>query len=319
MNKTNARLGLLQPIVSLRTRALEQLTLLQLRPQARDAITEYATSCLGLHRGEDAIEAGDPSEVELFRVGDEVRAHVTAFRRDTSITALMVDHRLGDEEAIAWTQATLSWLIPELDEPLEIELTSAYRHLLPSFAQHGIVPKSVTQIGTPDRTLHRFLNRSSKADVDRFRLPEGYALQIQSETHLGEVLRLRDRVGYETRHEVGECARSEAMCWVVLNQEQVVGYVKVHVRDDPYWGRTAELDLVLAPEHWKSSLLGAAYERALRAAVQTGAECVRNRTSQPETFKLGHLCSLVVETYDQQRIRAFDTENTATQQKPHRL
>ncbi len=87
-------------------------------------------------------------------------------------------------------------------------------------------------------------------------------------------------------HQVRQTLLDDRGHHAILDGANVIGHLGVDVRDDPAWGRTAGLDLVLLPEHRGRGLARWLYREALDVMISEGAVLMKGGTAQPAVLHL---------------------------------
>lgn len=88
---------------------------------------------------------------------------------------------------------------------------------------------------------------------------------------------------------LGIGGREDDLTVVIRRDGVAVGMVQQHLEDNPLWGRTAGVGLLLHPDMWGQGLLNAMYRHMLERLVTTDAVVFKGGTSQPPVMHLGRL------------------------------
>jgi hypothetical protein len=229
---------------------------------------------------------------------------VLAWRHDPDpwcgvpVSSVALDYDPGWTGAEAWLANVLDRELPRMDADLELLLDASYRAAHRALCARGVRVDSLQLLGKPREALDRL-----RADRAIAPLPSGMAIEPLTAEHVDDVITLhrvvftaepqycwfgaderwlrrrRDTLHAELDHEGGH--------YVVVHRGRVLGHLGARVREDPCFGRTAGMILVLARELRGRGLLRALYAHLLESMIAQGATAFRGGTCQPPVLRLG--------------------------------
>lgn len=205
-----------------------------------------------------------------------------------------VDHA-PDTTAVAWTCAALDAVprTPHFDLHLDVLDVAVRRHLLAK----GLGIDSVMLAGEPGRALEGLMATNAPPET-----PADPSLRIDrlGPTDIEPVLDLSVRVfqaepewcwfgahpAWIERQRRAFTRTEPALQEVLRRDGRIVGLWGSNVAENPFWGRTAGMNFVLAPEVRGQGLGKIAYRRLLEWQVAQGVDVFKGGTNRPEVMHL---------------------------------
>jgi ribosomal protein S18 acetylase RimI-like enzyme len=279
--------AILDAHVDLRLATLARHPLFAGGPRARDAIKEKLAP---LHR-EGTVRAAEANG----RI-----TGVLAWRHDPDawygvpVSTVALDHEL-EWDARAWIDGVLDDELPRMEADLDLLLDVGYRHAYRAMRARGVGIDSLQLYGRPDVALTKLEDRS---------LPPAITLARMEPEHVRAVMDLSRAtfiaepqycwfganegfLAYKQRELERDLEQPEHVQRVLIEDGRVVGHCSASVKDDPLWGPTAGMSLILEPHLRGRGFVHAIYRHLLEHAVRAGARVMKGGTSQPPVIRLG--------------------------------
>lgn len=243
---------------------------------------------------------------------------VLAWRHDPSpwygapVSSVAIDYDACDPR---WIDAVLDEELPRMEADLDLLLDTTYTDAYRALRARGVGVGSLQLFGRPDVALERL----GPARVELIRMERA---------HIGAVLELHRRTfeaepehcwfganrGFlehmqkRTEEDIELASHGQR---VLIANGRVAGHVSATVKDDPLWGPTAGMSLVLAPELRGRGLLRGIYRQLLEDAIANGARQMKGGTSQPPVIKLAALMERPAYALVMRRSAAFPDSHFA--------
>ncbi len=193
-----------------------------------------------------------------------------------------VDHA-PDTTAVAWTCAALDAVprTPHFDLHMDVLDVAVRRHLLaePGRALEGLMATNAPPETPADPSLR--IDRLGPTDIEPVLDLSVRVFQAEPEwcwfgAHPAWIERQRRAF-----------TRTEPALQEVLRRDgRIVGLWGSNVAENPFWGRTAGMNFVLAPEVRGQGLGKIAYRRLLEWQVAQGVDVFKGGTNRPEVMHL---------------------------------
>ncbi|MCB9592646.1 MAG: GNAT family N-acetyltransferase [Sandaracinaceae bacterium] len=233
--------------------------------------------------------------------GARVRA-VLAWRDDPEpwcgapVCTVAIDHDSAFD-ARGWIADTLDAELPRMEAELDLHLNPVYRDVYRALVARGVGVGSVVLLGEPATALAALGDVGGLAE-------RGLEVMALEARHLDEALELtRAAFAAEPEHAwfganegflaflrsrlAGEIERPDHVQRVLLQNGRLLGHASASVDDDPLFGPTAGLGIVLAPELRGRGLSRPIYRALLEEAIAHGARLTKGMTSHPAVLRLG--------------------------------
>ncbi|MEQ8722187.1 MAG: hypothetical protein RID81_12950 [Sandaracinaceae bacterium] len=186
--------------------------------------------------------------------------------------------------------ATLDAELPRMEADLDLMLDAHHRATLEALLARGLGVDSIQLLGEPTR---------ARAKLEARPLPPGITVTPLEARDVEATLALHRET----------FAREPVYCWfganpgflasfeerlrsdreghfVVRRDGAFAGHVSAAVKESPFWGRAAGMDLVLAPALRGRGLLRGLYASLLDSMIEAEARVFKGGTSQPPVLRL---------------------------------
>ncbi|MCA9560580.1 MAG: GNAT family N-acetyltransferase [Myxococcales bacterium] len=247
----------------------------------------------------EAMQAAGEGDLAVLPGADGPRAAVLWWVEEEAwhgapAQHVWVDHA-PDTTAIAWTCAALDAVprTPHFDLHLDALDVAVRRHLL----AQGLGIDSVMLAGEPERALEGLMATDPPPET-----PPDARLRIDrlGPADIEPVLDLSVRVfqaepqwcwfgaqpAWIERQRKAFTRTEPALQEVLRLDGRIVGLWGSNVDENPFWGRTAGMNFVLAPEVRGQGLGKIAYRRLLEWQVALGVDTFKGGTNRPEVMHL---------------------------------
>jgi GNAT superfamily N-acetyltransferase len=258
--------------------------------------------------------------LEVLPGGGGVRAGIAGHEDGDSffgcpIFLVTVDCDMGDAGAVAWVADRLRALAPTLPDHTELNLLRAHGALLPLLLDGGLHIEAAVLLGCPRRCL------AGVGEVDP-ELPEALGIAsaaVRNEGQIDGAIGLTRRFfsanpafGWFLANEPYLAAHRASLALaartaprthrVLLRGDEVVGFFGFDLEEDnPLWGMSAGMDVVLDPSLHGKGLGRWAYWRMLRQQVALGVRTMRGGTSNPAVLHLARRMGREVHAWELRR------------------